>query len=207
VEKTEKVILLAKQRGKKGETMQSLVYPTRIVFRDETVQVEKSVRLQLGMKGVVVALTRGALVRLEAKGDVLPSPLGAEIFVAVKDGEKITVGWPAENDAKFLKLVQEALPNVRDFFDDQKLLGVWRDPVSGDVYSAMMLERKGQTTLNAEKSQPWRCEVWRWKYEPDDNRLMIAGRGYFFRGIIARGAKAPVVVVSPELWKPKRAED
>ncbi len=206
-EKNEKVILLAKQRGEEGETMQALVYPTRIAFKDEAVAVGKNVRLQLGMKGEVTALTRSALVRLEARGDQLPSPLGADVFLAVKDGDKITVGWPAECDAKWLSLVQDALPNVRDFFDARKLLGVWHDPVSGDVYSAMMLERKGKTTLHAEESLPWRCEVWRWKHEPDENRLLLAGRGYFFRGILARNAAAPIAVANAKLWNLKRGGD
>jgi hypothetical protein len=61
------------------------------------------------------------------------------------------------------------------------------------VYSAMMLVRRGPTTLDAEKSQPWRCEVWHWKYDEDEKKLLLAGRGYFFRGIIGRGEQPPAV--------------
>ena len=123
--------------------------------------------------------------------------------MAVQNETGITVGWPADHDEAMAKLVRDALPDVRDFFDVLGLHGAWRDPVTGDVYSLMLLERRGATTLNAAQSQPWRCEVWRWKFEPEEKKLMVAGRNYFFRGIIARGAHAPAVTISPPLWNLK----
>ena len=202
-EKNQKVILEAKQRGKEGETFQSLIYPASVKFTDAAVATESTIRLQTGMKGALVALTRGALVRLEAHGDRLPSPLGAELFVAVQNEAGITVGWPADKDEAMAKIVRDALPDVRDFFDVLGLQGVWRDPTTGDVYSLMLLERRGATTLNAERSQPWRCEVWRWKFEDEEKKLMVAGRNYFFRGIIARSEHAPAVTMLPKLWNLK----
>ena len=206
-EKNQKVILDAKQRGQEGETFAALVYPASVKFTDAAVATEQTVRLQLGMPGEIVALTRGALVRLEAQGDRLPSPLGAELFVGVKNATGITVGWPAENDEKLTGLVRAALPDVRDFFDVLGLHGVWRDPKTGDVYSLMLLERRGATTLNAERSQPWRCEIWRWKFQDEEQKLMVAGRNYFFRDIVARGAPAPALTTSPKLWNLRKAGD
>ena len=206
-EKNQKVILEAKQRGKEGETFQALVYPASVKFTDVATATEPMIRLQTGLAGKLVALTRGALVRLEATGDRLPSPLGAELFVAVQNETGITVGWPLDQDAAITKTVREALSDVRDFFDVLGLHGVWRDPVTGDVYSLLLLERRGATTLNAERSQPWRCEVWRWKFEDEEKKLLVAGRNYFFRGIVARGAQAPVLTLSPRLWNLRKTGD
>ena len=206
-EKNQKVILEAKQRGQEGETFQALVYPASVRFTDAAVATEPAIRLQIGLPGTVVALTRGALVRLEARGDQLPSPLGAELFIAVQTATNITVGWPAEQDAELTKVVRDALPDVRDFFDGLGLVGVWRDPLTGDVYSLMRLERHGATTLAAERSQPWRCEVWRWKFTEEGKRLLVAGRNYFFRGIVARGEPAPAVTPSPKLWNVHKTGD
>lgn len=207
--KNEKVVLLAKQRGKEGETLESLVYPVSVRFTDAATPVEAELKLALDMAGTVTALTRGALVRLEARGDRLPSPLGAELFVAVRNPAGITVGWPAQTDAGLETLVRAALPAVRDFFDTLHLHGVWRDPASGDVFTLLMLERRGRTTLagEAEQTQPWRCEVWRWKLQEEERRLMVAGRGYFFRGIVAHGERPPSVMLSPRLWNLKRVGD
>ncbi|MEI8314863.1 MAG: hypothetical protein WCG79_05365 [Verrucomicrobiota bacterium] len=205
-EQNQKIILEAKQRGKEGETFQSLVYPASVKFTDATAVTAPVIRLKTGLPGALVALTRGALVRLEATGDRLPSPFGAELFVAVQSATGIMVGWPEEEDAQLTELVRAALPDVRDFFDVLGLHGVWRDPVTGDVYSLMLLERRGVTTLNAERSQPWRCEVWRWKFADEEKKLLVAGRNYFFRGIIARGEHAPAVTPSQKLWNLQPAD-
>ena len=206
-EKNQKIILEAKQRGQEGATFQSLVYPASVRFTDVAFAAESRIRLQTGLPGTIVALTRGALVRLEASGDQLPSPLGAELFVAVQTASNIMVGWPrsergepAETNDVITKAVRDALPDVRDFFDVRELHGVWREPITGDVYSLMLLERRGATTLNAERSQPWRCEVWRWKFADEDKKLLVAGRNYFFRGIVTRGEPAPAVTTSLPLW-------
>jgi hypothetical protein len=90
-----------------------------------------------------------------------------------------------------------------DFFDGKELLGVWHDEVAGNLYSLMLLHRKGGTTLGGAKSQPWRVSVWRWKYDPETNQLMLAGRGDLFRGIIGHGDALPAVKTSEKLWRPK----
>jgi hypothetical protein len=208
-DKNHKVILAAKQRGRAGEALEQLVYPVSLRFTDTAAPVEGELKLSLDVAGAVTALTRGPLVRLEARGGRLPSPLGAEVFVAVHNPAGITVGWPAETDTALEAAVRAALPAVRDFFDTLHLHGVWRDPVSGDVFTLLMLERRRPTTLAGEaaRTQPWRCEVWRWKLQEPEQRLMVAGRGYFFRGIVARGESAPPVKLSPTLWNLKRVGD
>ncbi len=218
--KTHKAVLRSKLHGKEGETFEDLVYPVRITLDQVGQAVEGGCMLEppaeLGRVKEIVALTHGALVRLEAcrsrekKADVkafhMPSDLGSTLFLAIhavpaEAGPTLTVAWPAfegDDQQALEKLVHEKLKHVSDFFDERALLGVWRDSKTKDVYSLLMLTRAGQTTFGAKRSQPWRLGIWRWK-EGDENRLMVAGRGYFFRGILAKNETVPPVVVSPDL--------
>ena len=96
--------------------------------------------------------------------------------------------------------MQTALANSEDFFDERRVLGVFRDKAAGEVYSLILAARKGQTTLEEARSQPWRLEIYRWKTEEDSERLMLAGQGYLFRGIGAKGEAVPAVELSDKLW-------
>jgi hypothetical protein len=203
----QKVILLAKQRGKEDETFQQLIYPKSISFADSAA-TRATVKLKLaglGAKPEVVAITRGALVRLEAKangGDgefEMPSPLGKEFFVAAKRGQTILVGWPKAADEKITALVRGAMTNSEDFFDDRKILGALEDVTNSEIYSLVLAVRKGKTTLDETRSQPWRLEIYRWKLD-DDGRVMLAGQDYFFRGIGAKNEAPPAVELSEKLW-------
>ena len=215
-EKTEKVVLLAKQRGKEGETLESLVYPARVWFSDSAAPSEKGVQLELYVSGPVqfaelAALTRGGLIRLEgekagpANEFRLPSPYGQELFLAVKTGERIVVGWPPEPNPALAKLVRNTLPSAGDFFDERQVLGVFHDQPNTDLYALVRFWRKGATTLAEERSQPWRVGLLRWKYEATGPRLMLAGQGYFFRGIVAKNQALPTVQVSAALWNVKKS--
>jgi hypothetical protein len=214
-EHAEKVILRAKQSGKEGDTIASLVYPARIRFGEPAKETEATVQLRLaapfaGPETKVAALARGSLTRLEVKPTDQPgqyamaSPLGKEIFLAARTGSQIVVGWPRETDEKLAQRVRQALPDAEDFFDDRKVLGVFREGEAPEAYSLMLVARKGQTTLDQERSQPWRLEVYRWKLDEDDRRLMLAGRDYLFRGIEAKDQTLPKVALSDKLWRVRR---
>ena len=203
----QKVILLAKQRGKEGDTFQSLVYPKLISFGDSAAATAM-VKLKLsglGAKPEVIAITRGALARLEAKphgggGEFeMPSPLGKEFFIAAKSGPTILVGWPKPDDEKITALVRGALTNSEDFFDDRRILGALEDKPNSEIYSLVLAVRKGKTTLDETRSQPWRLELYRWKLD-EDGRVMLAGQDYFFRGIGAKDEAPPAVELSAKLW-------
>ncbi len=205
-EKVQKVILLAKQRGKEGETYQQLVYPKRISFADNAAATTATVKLKLsgfGAKPEVVAITRGALVKLEAKaagspGEFeMPSPLGREFFLAVKTGQTLSVGWPQPVDAKITALIRNALTNLEDFLDDRRVLGAIEDATNAEIYSLVFAVRKGQT--HGTSDQTWRLEIYRWKLD-DDGRVMLAGRDYFFRGVTAKNEPPPPVQLSGKLW-------
>lgn len=204
----QKVILPAKQQGKEDETFRQLIYPARISFGDSATATTGTVTLKLpgfGAATEVVALTRGGLVRLEAKPLApaefkLPSPLGQPVFLAAKSGPKIIVGWPKTADHKVLALVGAALANSEDFFDDRRILGAVEDPTNSEIYSLVLAMRRGGTTLDETRSQSWRLEIYRWKLG-DQRRVMLAGRNYFFRGIGAKGDAPPAVELSETLWQ------
>jgi hypothetical protein len=210
-EAAQKVLLPAKQHGNEGQSLKSLVYPTRISFGGATVADSATATLRLKWPGLeprseIAALTRGALVALTPKpagpaGDFkMASPGGKQFFLAIKTGARIVAGWPAENDEKALAQVQKALANSEDFFDQRRVLGVVRDKATGEIYSLLLAVRKGQTTLDETRSQPWRLEIYRWKTEEGSDRLMLAGQGYLFRGIGAKNEAVPEVELSDKLW-------
>jgi hypothetical protein len=215
---TRKVVLPAKQRGQEGAGADKLVYPAVIRFTDEAAGTPESIRLrvvhpEVADKTELAGLTWGALFTLEGKRAgppgqyALPSPLGRDLFLAVKTGQRIVAGWPVGEDPAWTPLVQTNLANAEDFFDERRLLGVYYDEPNLDLYSLLMLWRKGRTTMEGDKTQPWRLVVLRWKYDPETRRVLLAGRGYLFRGILGKDETPPEVQLSPDLWRPKEQGD
>ncbi|MDD5677418.1 MAG: hypothetical protein PHW60_05410 [Kiritimatiellae bacterium] len=213
-DRTRKVILYAKQRGKEGETLVELAYPTSILLHPAADAPERGESTRIPWAGTggppaeLSALTQPALVRLAGQRNpktndyVLPPTLGNRIFLAVKSGAVIHVGWPSATNVALTAQVTNALIQAKDFFDVRDLLGVFRDNASrDDIYALILLSRRGTTTFDGDRTQPWRLSVWRWKCDLTDLRLMLAGRGDFFRGIIAlQGESLPQVILSDSLW-------
>ena len=209
-EKNSKVMLLAKQKGAEGDTMESLLYPSQIVFTDAATETEETIRLRMRTppagSGTLMGVTWGALMTFEGKKAEPPgeftmaSPLGNGMFFAMQSGNKITVGWPKLVDEKLLALVRTNMTYTEDFYDDRQVLAVYLDQPKSDVYSVTMMWRKGQTTGEGAKTQPWRLVVQRWKIDEKDQRLMLAGRGFFFRGILTKTETPPAVEVTENLW-------
>jgi len=210
-EGTQKVILYAKQRGEEGQTLAQLVYPTLVRFTDEA--AKSAAELKLVMKvpdgSEVVGATIGSTVVLPVKAAgnpgefALTAPLGEDFLLGYRQGNEIVVGWPKGADEKVVARVREGVGDAEDFFDGKQLLGAFHDAAAGNVYSLMLLSRQRHTTMGGAKTQPWRVSVWRWKYEPESNQLMLAGRCDMFRDIIGRGGALPKVTTDEKLWKPK----
>ena len=203
-EQTTKVVLRAKDRGSEGQTFADIVYPVRVSFRDRAQSVAGTISLKIKDSDAteLVALTPGALLRLPAsrtpdgRAFQLAGLTTTNAFVAVRTGSGINVGWPADSDTGLVVRVREGLGNAEDFFDVKTLFGAFRS--GDDVYTLLLLSRKGQTTMEGDKSLPWRLEVWRWKDNGD--RMMVAGRGFFYRGILSKDELPPPVSVSPGIW-------
>ena len=213
-ETTRKVVLYAKQRGEPGQTLGQLSYPSLIRFTDDAGPAVARLRVTMRLAGIgaqtdLLGLTLGSLVRLDghpagkpAEYD-LAAPLGEELLLGCQTGNDILIGWPKTAAAKIVARIKEGITDAEDFFDGKELLGVWYDEPAGNVYSLMLLSRRGATTLGGDKTQPWRISIWRWKYDPETNQLMLAGRGDLFRGILGRGDALPTVRTSEKLWQPK----
>lgn len=215
--RTDKVVLAAKQRGAEGQDLAALIYPARIAFSDSAgadarAAVLRFVGPDAPDGAVVAAITLGALARLPGRPAgagryQIPPSLGEELLVGAHRGDRVFIGWPGPGDAALFGAVSNALALAKDFFDEKRLLAVHR-PDGGDaVYSLVLLARRGATTLGAARSQPWQVAVLRWKRDDVDARLMLCGRGYFFRDIVGRNAAGPDVALRPDWWPVRRAGD
>ena len=207
---TQKVVILAKQRGQPGETLESLVYPLSVRFDDAAAASNRLAKLNLtpnpGAGVSVCAITQGTLVRLPARRAsthepfLIEAPLGAPLFVALQKDGRLTAAWSNQAEPEVTAVVTQAVAEARDFFDQRTVLGVRRD--QDKVYALVILIRVGHTTLDAKSSQPWRLEIWRFKMDPDSRKLLLAARNWFFRGITEPGKMSDAVIVDSSIsWK------
>ncbi len=209
---THKIIIPAKQKGKPAETLDRLVYPVSIRFENPANAANKPARLTLtpeaGANTELCAITRGTLVRLPGRRPSgtpaafeIPTPLGSPIFVALRHGDTLRAAWRHDASPEMTNLIRQAVADARDFFDKRLLLGVSHTNAATEAYALVDLVREGKTTLAAERSQPWRLEVWRFRLDPDTNKVLLAGRAWFFRGITApHKPRAPAVVDGGLSW-------
>ncbi|MFZ4394308.1 MAG: hypothetical protein ACOYOU_01625 [Kiritimatiellia bacterium] len=200
---TVKVVIKAKDKGTEGQTFKDVVCPVRISLSGKAVALPGDIHIDAGQAKDVefVTLAQGSMVRLATRAEngglVLPALSTPAVFAAVHNGGEYRVGWPAQSDPALTEKIEKTLADVNDFFDSYKILGSWQD--GDEIYSLQMMHRKGPTSLPGEKSQPWRLEIWRWKEQ--EGKRMLAGRGYFFRGILNKTSEPPPVKLDPALWK------
>ncbi len=210
----DRLVLPAKQQGKPGDTLAAVVYPVRIAISHALDAAAEASGTTLRLRGgnavakpEVVLIARESLARTEAAPLVdagsyrLAAPVSPPIFLAARAGAAIEVAWPAAADPAVAKLVAGAVTDAQDFLDQRTVLGTLADGEE-QVYALLMLRRVGPTTLEGDK-KPWRLEVWRWKRDPASDRLLWAGRSYFFRGNVANGADLPSVHVNQAWWTQK----
>ncbi|MDD2708236.1 MAG: hypothetical protein PHV34_09525 [Verrucomicrobiae bacterium] len=210
-DQTEKVVLLAKQTGEEGQSLEELVYPTLITLENkaDAARVESRVTLPAAMivPGTkVAALLRPSLSRLPAKplqpANVfsLAAPAGAQLLVAVSQGDTITVGWPKYANPSLEELTRKTIGLAADFYDDRRLVGLFTENNDEDVYSVVMLKRKAKTTHAGAVGPPWTLDIWHWKYDAGAGKLTLSTRGYCFTGRITEKHPEPRIVLSEELW-------
>jgi hypothetical protein len=228
-EKTHRILLLSKQRGEKGTKLDELIYVTRIRMlhggKDAAANVTlKFAGMSFGPDDLAQAVTRDSLTpvpteRGESPGTfVVKSTFGEDFYVAVKKDGKYLVGWPANNGAKLFALAEDYLQRQRDFYNDKKLLGVIRSKDGGEVLTLVNLRRRFAPThfgdiggeWDKERGrivEPWRLSIWRWKYDPVNQELLLSSRGTFFREIFLPEDPTPEAVISEELWHTQRDND
>ncbi len=202
----QRVMLPSKQQGKPGEALAAVIYPVRIVPTPAAGAAIAGSLLRIhGIEAgsEVVAIARDSLARIEsAPGSVageyrLPAVIEPPAFIAARVPQGIVVAWPGSDDAAVATLVAGAVAEAKDFLDGRQILAVFGDGPE-QVYALLMLRRVAPTTLEGPQ-QPWRLEVWRWKRDPADDRLMWAGRSYFFRGM-ATGDQTPTSIRIDTAW-------
>lgn len=221
--KTQRILLLSKLRGEKGTTLDDLVYVTRIKMLDEGKNIAADVTVRFtgmafGPKDAAQAITRDSLtpVPTERGQDpgmfVVKSAFGEDFYIAAKKEGKYIVGWPSNQDQKLFALADGYLQRQRDFYNDKKLLGVMMGEDGKEVLTLVNLRRRFAPTNFGEIGgewdkdlgrivEPWRLSVWRWKYDPVNQDLLLSARGTFFRVIFLPEDPTPQAVISDELWQ------
>jgi hypothetical protein len=228
-ERTHQIVLRSKQRGKEATKMEDLVYVNRIRLLDEgkatAAQVEvKFTELRLGAEDAVQAVTKRSLTpvptKRTAKDDtvLVESAFGEEFYLAVQKDGVYYVGWPGERDEKLFDLAADHIERHRDFYNDRKLLGVYKTPGSNKVLTLVNLRRRHAPTHFGEIGgewdaklgcivEPWRLSIWRWKYDAQEKEMILTARGTFFRKIFLPEDPTPLAVTSEALWNLQREKD
>ncbi|MHC4434663.1 MAG: hypothetical protein ACYTBS_22720, partial [Planctomycetota bacterium] len=146
---------------------------------------------------------------------IVKSTFGEDFYLAVKKGEKCLVGWPRTQDHRLFALAEDHLKRQRDFYNDKKLLGVLKSDDNREVLTLVNLRRRFAPThfgsIGGEWDkelntivEPWRLSIWRWKYDPVNEDMLLSGRGTFFRRIFLPEHPTPEAEISDELWQSRR---
>ena len=224
--KTIRIILRSKQRGDKGTKMDDLIYVTRIKMLDAGKDIAANITVKFaGMtfepNDVVQAVTRDSLTPVPTeRGDdpgtfIVKSAFGEDFYLAVKKGEKCYVGWPRTQDKRLFAVAESHVKRQRDFYNDKKLLGVLKSADGREVLTLLNLRRRfAPTNFGAiggewDKElgtivEPWRLSIWRWKYDPVNQDMLLSARGTFFRLIFLPEHPTPEAEISDELWQMRR---
>jgi len=218
---TKRFILKTKQVGKPGEKMAELVYVTRIRMLDEGTNIAAKLGVQLlkcklDEKDELAAITRESLetvplTRLAADKYEVGSTFGENVFLAAKRGNKYIVGWPEEGTevTPLFKAVDKHVHELRDYFDERKLLGVLPNASGTRVLAVVALRRHvpknaalagGEFDEQKRPMEFFRLSVWLWKRDPATDNMILSKRGSFFRTRIEAGSKTPEAEVTQELW-------
>jgi len=227
--KMHKLVLRSKDRGTEDQTLDDLVYVSRIKMLDKGKDIAAKVTVKftsisLGPKDTAQAITRDSLTPVpttrtpDGKGCIVESTFGEDFYLAVKQGDKYLVGWPKEQDKKLWALAEDHVKRQRDFYNDKTLLGVYKLPDKNEVLTLVNLRRKVAPTnfgkIGGEWDsklgtvvEPWRLSIWRWKYDPKHGELILSARGTFFRIIFLPKDPTPTALVSDELWNMRREKD
>jgi hypothetical protein len=208
----EKLILSHTQNGSAGQALDDLVYPTRVVFTDRAAIAQESSLFDLTALGAKSAATLSAVHReslkpLEVHPGARPgafrvaSPLGEGLFLALREGNRVLVGWPHGDpgSAELREQAWKAMAEAQNFFTVRHLLGAWADE-SGTHLCALV-------TLGREKPEkwagfPWCLSVWRWDYDKKTGSVrQPPEEGLLLRIVDAQKEPPPEAILSAELWQ------
>ena len=205
---TEKLVIKHKLRGAEGAAADSIVFPVEAVFDQPApdngaVSNRQEVTLpDVSIDDAVTVVSRARMAtgvvkplgnhRYQAWAD------GADLIWAVRKGDRIEVAWRGLAPDAVRQRVEQGLADLRDFFDDRRLLSLAVDPQDPTTaWTLLLLVRVGQTTLGGGATQPWRLEIWKWRLGDAADDITAAARVVLFRGI--RNREAPLPKITTEL--------
>jgi hypothetical protein len=204
----QKVVLEAKQTGADGQKLSDLPYPTGIVFTDAAAGTSK---LDLSKESfpsakpaVVLSQPDLAPVSLQPTGTPqvfnLPTPDPKKIFFSIEATDGFHVAWPAdEPDPGVIAAVQIGIKNMQDFYDTRKLVGTWADPNGTDIYTLVMMSRRG-VSYGMDASQiPYSPVILHWNYDSDTNKANLVNRAPLGIGRANNGSPVPSILKNSAL--------
>ncbi len=223
-----KFVIRSKEKGEEGESFEDLVHVKSVRFLEKGTSFPESHRItfegvQPDRPSSVWAISRQTLTRLDPKPvkstehavDV-SGVYGEGVFLAVRHNGEYVVGWRNRASEKLRKTAKKHVKEMRDYYNERKLLGVHNVPESHDVLTLVRLRRHVPET-SIREHQPerfglskdsslefYRIGIWRWRHNPETNRMILVNRGSFFRRELPeRGMDTPTVQTSPRLWVDK----
>ena len=126
----------------------------------------------------------------------------------MRRGAQIAVGWRGEAPAAAQARITQGLRDLKDFFDDRRLLGISQEPTEETTcHTLLLLTRAAKTTMDGPNTQPWRLEIWKWRLGSETNDITAATRCVLFRGIREPAAPLPEVKLDTGLRPITRLTD
>ena len=221
-DRVEKIRLSHKSSGKEGQSLDDLVYVTNIKMLDEGRKFERFVVVkpegfELKADDEFFAVTVDSLTPVPARFNedksavVVEGTFGERFYLAVKRDGRYLVSFPGVGDQKLFDLAREHVEKLKDFYNERVLQGVVLSPDGKELLTLVNLRRRFSETNFGEIGgewdkevggivEPWRLSIWRWKYDSDNNELMLTGRGTFDRRIFRPGDQSPQSEISERLW-------
>jgi hypothetical protein len=200
---TDKLVIKHKLSGKEGEPFAAIVFPTEVVFEQAGMTPATSGPLEVALAGAgkgiglaAVGRTGMSAGRIKALGGgrFQVSVDGGDVIWGVQTANRIAVGWRGTAPDAARVRIEQGLRDLRDFFDDRRLVAVTVDPNDPTTaWSLLLLTRAGRTTLSGSATQPWRLEVWKWRLGEAADDLTAASRVVLFRGIRSQQSPLPDV--------------
>ncbi|MFT5129900.1 MAG: hypothetical protein ACI8W8_003529, partial [Rhodothermales bacterium] len=205
-----KHFLKSKQKGKPGQSLPELLYIRSISFLDKGkdffADFEVSFRnITLGPETEVRAIGQHALspvpvVRGRAPNTVIISGTHGDMpLIGVRNGNRCEVAWPGRGPEDLFAVTAKHVAGQRDYYNEKKLLGVYAVPDTDEVHALVSLRRR-KPGNSKETEEYFRFSVWRWKYNPKLQEMVLMSRGTFFRIPLKTASPTPETIPSADLW-------
>lgn len=211
----ERFIVRSRERGEEGENLDDLVHVEQINFFDEGRPAHASRKIRFKNPKPddlesVWAVTRETFSRVDVKpisgsSDTVEvtGTFGEEIFLAAKVDGTYYAGWRDRADEKLYKAAERHLKDIRDYYNERKLLGVYDVEGSRDVLTLVSLRHHAYgEEYRDEKGwlEQFRLAVWRWRYDEDSGVMVLISRGSFLRKRLYESGPTPPARGTPVLW-------